>query len=366
VLCTVKLSRKLYPQHHRHNLDVLIERHGLRRADRHRALGDARLIWQFWQTLQREHAAADLDAAVAQLTARPSLPPQLNADLVEDLPEGHGVYLFYGDTDLPLYIGRSKNLKKRVLAHFSADHGSAKEMSLSLQVKRIDWIETAGELGALLKEAALVKQLQPMHNRRLRRSDESCTWRLAAGEGGALRPEAVLLSEADVGRDDALFGVFKSRREAERVLAGLAAEHGLCPALLGLEKVKAGKPCFAYQLKKCKGACVGIEPLAAHNARLVAALVRQKLPPWPYAGPVGVREGEELHLLDAWRYLGSAKSEPEVWRVLEQPPGPFDADIYKLLRKSLAKADVVPLPPRRTDPSSLSSGPHDPFDVDVL
>jgi DNA polymerase-3 subunit epsilon len=346
VLCTVKLSRKLYPQHHRHNLDALIERHGLRSADRHRALGDARLIWQFWQTLQREHAAADVDAAVTQLTARPSLPPQLDAGLVEDLPEGHGVYLFYGDGDLPLYIGKAKNLKKRVLAHFSADHSSEKEMALSQQVKRIDWIETAGELGALLKEAALVKQMQPTHNRRLRRNADLCTWRLAADDDGALRPQLELLADVDIGRDDDLFGLFKNRGEAERVLSGLAEEHGLCPAMLGLEKVKAGKPCFAHQLKKCKGACVGLEPLTAHNARLLAALSRLKLAAWPYAGPVAVREGEELHVFDAWRYLGSTVSEDGVWSLLEASPPEFDADIYKLLRKSLAKASVLSLPRR--------------------
>jgi DNA polymerase-3 subunit epsilon len=335
VLCTVKLSRRLYPQHRRHNLDALVERHGLRLADRHRALGDARLIWQFWQCLQREHAADELDAAIAQLTARPSLPPQLDAGLVDDLPEKHGIYLFYGETDLPLYIGKANNIKDRVLAHFRADHAAAKEMELSLQVKRIDWIETGGELGALLKEATLVKQLQPSYNRRLRRNDELCTWRLEPG-GDELQPTLAMLADVDVGRDDGLFGLFKSRREAERVLREIADEHGLCHALLGIEKVRAGKPCWSHQLKKCRGACVGNERRPIHDARLLAALARIRLAVWPQPGAVGVREGESLHVLDAWRYLGSARDDEELRRLLELPLPPFDADVYKVLRKSAA------------------------------
>ena len=349
VLCTVKLSRKLYPQFHRHNLDAIVERHGLAVADRHRALGDARLLRQFWQVLQREHDEAALAEAVAQLTARPSLPPQLDAGLVDDLPESPGVYLFYGDTELPLYIGKANNLKKRVLSHFAADHSSAKEMSLALQVKRIDWIETGGELGALLKEAELVKRLQPMHNHRLRRNDEVCAWRLRPDAGGVLRPELVALCAAGIGCDDELYGLFKNRREAERVLGDLADEHGLCRGLLGLEKLRGGQPCFGHQLHKCKGACVGKESGRAHNVRLLLALARIKLAAWPHPGPVGVREGDGIHLLDAWRYLGSARSDAEIWPLLEAPLPPFDADIYKLLRKSLDKAELVRLPQRAPD-----------------
>ncbi len=343
VLCTVKLSRKLYPQHYRHNLDTLIERHGLRAADRHRALGDARLLWQFWQTLEREHPPEQIAAAVAQLTARPSLPAQLDAAIVDDLPEGPGVYLFYGDNDLPLYIGKGGNVKKRVLQHFAADHRSAKEMSLSLQVRRIEWIATAGELGALLREAALVKKLQPTHNQRLRRSGELCAWRLRRDDIGMMRAELVLAREVAVGRDDDLFGLFPSPRKATEALQAIADEHGLCPGVLGLEKLQPGRPCFARQVKKCRGACVGLEAPAAHNARLLAALVRLKLAAWPWDGPVGLREGEELHVIDCWCYLGTARAEEEVRALLEGPRPAFDPDVYKILRKALPAAAVVPL-----------------------
>jgi DNA polymerase-3 subunit epsilon len=190
VLCTVKLSRKLFPQHARHNLDSLIERHDLSVSSRHRALGDAQLIHQFWNRLQTAVAPETLAAAVKALTARPSLPAGLDPAAIDDLPDGPGVYLFYGENDLPLYVGKSKELKKRVLAHFAADHAAAREMNLAQQVRRIECIETGGEIGALLKEAALVKALQPIHNRSLRRNDElvsgnwsRCAGRVATGAG---------------------------------------------------------------------------------------------------------------------------------------------------------------------------------------
>lgn len=344
VLCSVRLSRQLYPGHARHNLDALIERHGLAVSSRHRALGDARLIWQFWQQAQRELGDVAVAAAVAALTARPTLPPHLDPGLVDELPEGHGVYLFYAENDLPLYIGKSKTLKKRVLAHFSADHASAKEMSLSQQVRRIEWIETAGELGALLQEAELVKRLQPTHNARLRRQSELCTWQLQrSGAGVPLRPVLASLNEVDVAAADDFYGLFKSAREATKVLRAIADEYGLCHAVLGVEKAAwkgAGKPCFGYQLKTCRGACVGVEAPLAHDARLIEALSGLKLAPWPYHGPVGIIEGEEMLLVDRWRYLGTVRgdAEDDVSDLLSNAtPSAFDADIYALLRKHLGR-----------------------------
>jgi len=341
VLCTVKLSRKLFPQHAKHNLDSLIERHDLTVSSRHRALGDARLIHQFWQRVQAGVAPELLAQTVRALTARPSLPAGLDPAAIDDLPEGVGVYLFYGENDLPLYVGKSKELKKRVLAHFAADHAAAREMNLARQVRRIECIEAGGEIGALLKEAALIKQLQPIHNRTLRRNDELCFWQLVEARAGEWRPVLMLASDLDHRQKDHLYGPFKSAREAKRALTELAKEHGLCHSLLGLEKIKPGKPCFAYQLQQCRGACVGREPMSFHSARLMAALGRHRLSPWPFAGPAWIREGDDVHLIDHWRHLGTAHSEADLHGLLESPAPAFDRDSYRILLKALAR--MVPL-----------------------
>jgi DNA polymerase-3 subunit epsilon len=331
VLCTVKLSRKLFPQHPRHNLDSLIERHGLQVSARHRALGDARLIHQFWQQLLASVEPEVLAATVAKLTARPSLPANLDPAAIDALPDGPGVYLFHGENDLPLYVGKSTGVRKRVLAHFAADHATAKEMSLAQQVRRVECIPTGGETGALLLEAALVKKLQPSHNRVLRRNDEQCFWQLLEVRAGEWRPQLLLSSELGDQRGEQLYGPFKTAREAKKTLHELAREHRLCHGLLGLEKLKPGRPCFAHQVQQCKGACVGKEPVSFHSARLMAALARLQLRTWPFPGPAWLREGNEVLLFDQWRHLGTVRDDAEFHALLESPLPPFDRDTYRIL-----------------------------------
>lgn len=341
VLCTVKLSRRLYPQHHRHNLDTLVERHGLQVDGRHRALADARLIHQFWQRLHNERPHGEVLDAVTALTARPSLPAQLDPHVIDELPSGPGVYLFYGENALPLYVGRASQLRRRVMSHFAADHGSAKEMSLARQVRRIDWHETAGPLGAQLLEARLVKELLPSMNRQLRRNAELCAWRLVVSGRGQFMPELVTAAEFDFAVGNDLFGLFKSARDAQRALQGLAGEHGLCLLALGLEKGRPGNPCFGYQLHKCRGVCIGKEDPSFHSARLMAALGSLKLRAWPFAGPALLREGDAGHVIDRWHYLGTIRDDYELAALLEQGRAEFDADIYKILVKQVQR--MLPL-----------------------
>ena len=343
VVCTVRLSRRLHPEHSRHNLDSLIARHGLQVQDRHRALGDARLIWQFWQKMLAAHGPDALNRAAAALAARPSLPPNLDPALLEGLPDGPGVYLFYGENELPLYIGKSKTLRRRVLAHFSADIRSAKEMALSQQVRRIDWISTEGELGALLQEAALVKKLQPIHNRQLRRASELCSWQLQDPGDGYLRPVLRRAAELKPGQQPDLYGLFSSVRDAKKQLTEIAEENLLCQATLGLQSATPGKPCFGYQLGRCAGACVGKQSAARYNAALQAALLHLRLATWPYPGPVAVREGEALHVIDHWCHLGTAHSEAEVWELLESGQPQFDRDSYRILSRMLPSLPLVQL-----------------------
>jgi DNA polymerase-3 subunit epsilon len=218
-------------------------------------------------------------------------------------------------------------------------------MDLAQQVRRIECIETGGEIGALLKEAALIKRLQPIHNRTLRLNEELCFWQLVESHPGEWQPVLMLASNLEFRRQEHLYGPFKTAREARRTLTELAKEHRLCHSLLGLEKVKPGKPCFAHQLQQCKGACVGKEPLSFHSARLMAALGRLQLAAWPFAGPAWLREGDEVHLVDHWRHLGTAHDEADLHALLDTEPPPFDRDSYRILLKALDR--MTPLAARR-------------------
>jgi DNA polymerase III subunit epsilon len=339
-LCTVKLSRRLYPGHPKHNLDTLIERHGLKASGRHRALADAQLIHQFWEKIQATIPQETIQSAVKALLNRPSTPTHIDLTMIDGLPESPGVYLFYGENDLPLYVGKSVNIRQRVMSHFTADVTSAKEMSLSQQVRRIEHIKTGGEIGALLKEAALVKKLQPTHNRQLRRNNELCSIQLKDSSEG-LEVHVAYASELDFATTSNLYGLFKNKREAFKALTEIAEEHALCKAIIGLEKVKAGSPCFGWQLKKCRGACIGDEPRLAHDARLLAGLGKLKIKTWPFDGPAYLKEGEEILLIENWAYLGSATSEDEIWQIMDGRQTRFDRDTYKIL--STAAGRLQPL-----------------------
>ena len=336
VLCTVRLSRKLFPGFARHNLDALAERHGLQVTERHRALGDAQLIWQFWQVIQASHDKEAIDAAVAKLISQPSMPSKLDGLQIEALPSTHGVYLFFGEGDLPLYIGKANNLRRRVLQHFSGDHLSSKELKISQQIERIDWVETCGELGALLQEAALIKKMMPAHNHQLRLNEEVCAWRLLS-KNGRLQPALATTDDLFFGHDPQLYGLYISKRKATDALKAIADAHQLCHALLGLEKMRAGKACFNSQLKKCLGACAGQESMESHNTRLVAALKSQHVQAWPYDGPIGIKEGKSLHIIDCWAYLGTAVTQQEVNALLQKGQQRFDRDVYFILQKWLPK-----------------------------
>ena len=340
VLCTVKLSRKLYPHHRQHNLDSLVERHQLQANDRHRALADAQLIHQFWQHLVTTFKPDILDETVNTLIQRSSLPSQIDPMLIDDLPEKPGVYLFYGENDLPLYIGKSINIKQRVLSHFSSDHRHNKEMSLSQQLRRIDWIETAGELGALLTEARLIKDYMPIHNQRLRRKQDLCAWQLEQGDPH-LVPVLSWANQLDFGEQENLYGLYQSQRDAQKALRTIAEKYQLCLSVLGLEKTAHGRGCFAFQLKKCRGVCMGNESAASHALRLRMAMEHLRIKAWPYPSAVVISEGDDWHVVDRWCYLGTAKCEDDIPMLLANGRPVFDRDTYLVLSKSLNKHKVI-------------------------
>lgn len=334
ILCSVKLSRALFPEHKHHNLDSLIARHDLTVSDRHRALGDAQLIYQFWQDIHHRLDADHIAATVKKLVGRPSIPSHVDDALIQGLPDTPGVYLFYGENNLPLYVGKSTHIKQRVLSHFSSDHRHSKEMSLSQQLRRIDYIETAGEIGALLKEAQLIKTLQPIHNRRLRRSNDLCAWQLQQ-KTDYVTPVLTWADDLDFGGQENLYGLFRTQKDAHNTLRKLSQDHGLCLGVLGLEKVTQGRPCFARQLHKCQGACVGEESNLSHSLRLQQAMSKLKVSHWPYTGAIGLKEAEDLHVIDHWCYLGTVQAESEIPALLDSARAAFDKDTYMILNKAL-------------------------------
>ena len=338
VICTVKLSRLLFATQKRHNLDTIIETHGLKCSSRHRAMGDADILLQFWQVCLAKFGQAHMDAAIAQLSKQTSLPPHIDSNLVNQIPDTPGVYIFYADHQEYLYIGKSKTLRTRVLSHFQNSLTQRKEAKLSLRIKHIEWIETSGELGALLLESKLIKQHLPTMNVRLRRATDLCAWKLEVNESGYLYPTLISKKDLLPGVQSQIYGPFRSKREAVEVFKKIATTNSLCEAMLGLEKTLPARACFGYQLKTCAGACIGLQGKEIHNLKLTTALRALELAIWPFKGPIAIREGETSHLFHRWSYLGCAQDQSSLEERLEQSLPDFDLDIYKILRAYLKKA----------------------------
>ena len=346
VLCTVKLSRNLYPQYRSHALDAIISRHQLVCQARHRAMGDVEMMLSFLKSATQEFGMVKIrDAAENLLKGSKSLPSGIDSLLIDDIPETSGVYLFFGDTNLPLYIGKSINLRERVLSHFSSDHASIKEMRISQEIKHIEWIETAGEFSALLLESKLIKQRQPIYNRQLRRERQLCSWLI--DESAIQHPLVTLVREEDIAPQtlSQQYGTFRSKRQAIEVLRRIIEEHRLCSKAVGLESGKG--PCFAYQLKRCNGVCVGIEPAAIHYLRLQQSMMTHRLKTWPFKGKIGIYEQQkfngntEMHIFEHWVHIGSVNNEVDLNEMSTHKTDLlFDLDTYKILIKHLNKPKV--------------------------
>ena len=330
VLCTVRLSRMLYPDVDGHGLDAIIARHRLSGFDRHRAMGDTEATAAFVCKAEDDQTPETLKAAVKSLLKTPSLPAHLPTTALADIPDSPGVYLFYGINDLPLYIGKAKHLRERIRAHFSSDHMTPNDIRLSQEMRRIEWLPTAGEFSALLLEAQLVKERMPLHNVNLRRREKVGFLQLQYTEDCAALTWISAANLPDAHAD--IFGPFSDKASAKKWLMLAAREHQLCDHMLGFSKPRAvNEPCFARQVGRCFGACDGAETVATHRDRLREAIAANAVPAWPFAGPAVYEEVDAANdradalLFDQWCAVsGGARL-------------PFDADVYRLLRRTMGK-----------------------------
>jgi excinuclease Cho len=269
-------------------------------------------------------------------------PRHIDRDSIDALPAKPGVYLFLDRHGEPVYIGKSVSIRSRVLSHLR----TLEEAAMLNETATIDFMRTAGEIGALLQESQLIKLHQPKYNALLKHVGETFSLRLDDGDA---RPRIVGSWEPDGSGDD-LCGLYQSRGAAGEGLRALLREYRLCPALCGLETATHGRACFSCQIGRCAGACIGKEPKEAHLARLRLALSALQASVWPYAGPVGIVERSDgwsqTHVVDRWAYLGSLEGRRR--KVARPREAVADIDTYKILARPMrsGQLEIVPMEPR--------------------
>ena len=334
LFCTVRMSRALYVEYKGHSLEKIIARHGIATDARHRAYADAKAIFDFTKLAIAEKGEEAFQASVALQMKTKTLPPNVDEADFARIPQTPGVYIFEDADKRPLYVGKSVNLRSRVMSHFANDTKIAKEMKLSLGSHSISFIETETEIEALLLESAKVKELQPIHNRLLRRKTKQAVLVKSENDEGYTTIGVENKELDDETELETIYGVYTSRMKAKGRLESLAKTFQLCPKLVGLETAKGA--CFRYQLGLCKGACIGKESAELYNRRVEYALERSKIEAWPFKGELSVAISETKALIiDQWVVKGYITAFDDGTTHLERIANGFDMDTYKIIRSYL-------------------------------
>jgi DNA polymerase-3 subunit epsilon len=267
-LCTLRLSRKLIPGHRSYSLGKLCADLGIDIRDRHRASGDALATVKLLDILLRRASESDQEELVRGAVSPnlKNLHPNLSEHLLGKLPEGTGVYYFLNEQNQVIYIGKSKNIRKRVLSHLS-NNGSRRSIELKESIAEIDFELTGSELIALLVESSEIKKHAPRFNRAQKRKTMHYGLYAEKNEKGyyqlAIDKTANHLNQSPE-------TCFPNRGEARAVLSRLIERHWLCQKLCGMYDTEGA--CFHYEIRQCNGACIGKESADIYNKRVMKAL----------------------------------------------------------------------------------------------
>ncbi|MAO08510.1 MAG: exonuclease [Alteromonas sp.] len=257
-LCTVELSKKLIPDKDSYSLGKLCRSLGIPLSDRHRAQGDAKATVALFKMLLSRDTEKEIIQQMVRKDPKRQLEPKL-LDIIESAPSEIGVYYMHRKDGSIIYIGKSKNIKKRLVQHFTNDNRKSKK--IQLEVAEVTYEETGNELIALLKESEEIKRNKPVYNRALRKNLFTHQLTSFKDDNGYLN---LKIEKAD-SRKKAIT-TFTNYQQAKSSLFRITEEHQLCQKLTGLHETKG--PCFLHGVKDCYGACIGKEPSEEYNERV--------------------------------------------------------------------------------------------------
>jgi DNA polymerase-3 subunit epsilon len=257
-LCTVELSKKLIPEQPSYSLGKLVRALGIPISDRHRASGDALATVKLFQLLLAKDSEKEIVIGLIKAEIKSGLSPKL-LDIVESLPNKTGIYYIHNEKGDLIYIGKSKNIKKRVNQHFTGKNNKSKK--IQAQVFTVTYEETGSELVALLKESEEIKINKPIHNRAQRKSIFQWALYEVLDNKGYLN---LKLQKAD-GRKKEITS-YTTLQEGKNSLFRITEKYNLCQKLNGLYETQNG--CFQHKINECNGACLGKETPEVYNERV--------------------------------------------------------------------------------------------------
>ncbi len=275
-LCTVRLSRKLIPGLKSYSLGRLADSLGfsIAKEERHRAYGDAYATAQIFGLLLERSSdlmGPQLEWAIEDEIKSALLPPAIPAEKVEAIPQTAGVYLFHGQNGEPIYIGKARNIRKRIYEHFKPDHKSNKDIHFKNFISEVTYQETGNELTALLLENHLVKQHKPQYNVALKRSEFTYGLFYDFTKTGYIR---FFIKRA--AKNSQLVTPLSEKVNKRAYLENLVLQYNLCQSLCEVHS-GVGR-CMNRQFGICLGACVGAEEVETYNERAMKVIVNHSFP----------------------------------------------------------------------------------------
>jgi DNA polymerase-3 subunit epsilon len=270
-LCTVKLSRKLLPGYKSYSLGSICRELGIVIKDRHRAAGDAMATVRLFELLLEQQGEAGGLMLIQQPSGRyRNLNDNLTVGDIENLPEECGIYYFFDEKRQLLYIGKSKDIRHRVLSHLG-NATTRRAMEMKQRIHSISYELTGSELIALLKESREIKEQKPMYNRAQKRSLYYWGLYTSKDEYGYITFRLQKISET---ADDPVT-CYNNKKEARESLTRMVEKNWLCQKLSGLYQTDG--ECFHHSIRQCNGACIQAEAVAVYNKRAEALLDSLKL-----------------------------------------------------------------------------------------
>ncbi|MRT17452.1 exonuclease [Vitellibacter sp. q18] len=257
-LCTVELAKKLIPDMPSYSLGKLVRSLGIPLSDRHRAQGDAKATVALFKMLLAKDSSKEIITETLRKDPKAQLAPKL-FELIASAPAETGVYYMHNDAGEIIYIGKSRNIRKRLLQHFTNDNRKSKKMQR--EVKTVTFERTGNDLIAQLKEFEEVKKNKPILNPSRRNASFTHQLSTFTDPNGYIN---LKIEKAD-GRKKA-YVTFNNYQQAKSALFKITEENQLCQKLTGLSPAKGN--CFNYTLKECYGACLNEEPISEYNGRV--------------------------------------------------------------------------------------------------
>lgn len=263
-LCTVRMTKKLFPGHRSYSLGKICDDFGIQIEGRHRAYGDAKATVELFEKLLKEDEKREvINKGFDKRTIENILPPNLSLEVVNNLPNCPGVYYFHNSKEEIIYVGKSVDIRTRVLSHFRDK--TRKEMKMCLETANVTFQETGNELIALLKESAEIKEYYPLYNRAQKRKKETYAVVSYTDQSGIIR-----LGYNQMKLVTNPLQSFYSQKAAKVFLESLCEQFELCPRYCQVEFLNGR--CFNSQIGKCNGVCCGKEEIESYNHRVKEAI----------------------------------------------------------------------------------------------